>query len=175
MKEKEKICYGALERSNAPITVQLRNAISAMYAIDDLTFRKTVSGSSVGQQFRHVLDVVDRLLEGVNAGRIDYSNRQRDTRVEKDRVFAISRFEETLERVLEISNVSQNTMVSVRSETDPTGWFISSVGREVDYVTSHSIHHYALIAEKLAYFGIEYVESFGVAPSTLEYRRGVAA
>jgi hypothetical protein len=146
-----------------------------MSAVDDLTFRKTVSGSSVGQQFRHVLDVVDRLSKGIRVGRVDYSNRRRDERVEKDRKFAIERFKEALGSVPELSTISRNTMVSVRSETDPNTWLVSSVGRELDYVTSHSIHHYALIAEKLKGLGIRCDEAFGLAPSTWEYRNRLAA
>jgi hypothetical protein len=175
MREQDKTCAGRLAKPNSSISIQLENAISVMNAIDDLTFRRVVSGSSVGQQFRHVLDVVNRLLEGAKIGRIDFSNRRRDTRVETDREFAIAQFEHALFRGNGLSNISGNTMVSVRSEVDPAVWLVSSLGREVEYVTSHSIHHYALIAEKLATLGIRVADSFGVAPSTLEYRERLAA
>jgi hypothetical protein len=175
MNDKEATCFGKLEHSNSPIAAQLLTAISVMNAVDDLTYRKTVLGSSVGQQFRHILDIVDRLLEGVTVGKIDFSNRRRDKRVEKNREFAIERFKGTLGRVAQLSNISLNTMVAVRSEADRAVWLVSSLGREVDYVTSHSIHHYALIAAKLAVLGINCEESFGIAPSTLEYRERLAA
>ena len=175
MHEKDRTCFGRIDHLNSTIKTQLLHAIAVMKEIDDLTFRKDISGSSVGAQFRHVLDFVDRLLQGVKVGRIDFANRQRDARVEKDRAFAISQFEIAIDRVSELSNASRSMMVSVRSETDPGNWFVSSVGREVDYVTSHSVHHFALIAQKLSSCGINCSDSFGVAQSTLDYRQRLAA
>ena len=49
----------------------------------------------------------------------------------------------------------------------------SSLGRELEFVISHTIHHHALIKERLQHLGIEFDETFGVAPSTLEYRNGL--
>jgi hypothetical protein len=175
MQEKDKTCFVKMDPSNSAIATQLHHAISVMSAIDDLTFRKQISGSSVGEQFRHVLDYVDKLLEGAKVGKIDFSNRRRDSRVEKDRAFAIEQFENALDRVKAFSNSSTHKMVSVRSDTDPGAWFVSSLGREIDYVTSHSVHHYALLAEKLNALGISCAETFGVAPSTMKYRESLAA
>ena len=45
--------------------------------------------------------------------------------------------------------------------------------RELEFAISHTIHHHALIKERLRHLGIEFDEKFGVAPSTLEYRKGL--
>lgn len=175
MQEKDKACFGRIDHSNSSIKTQLLHAIAVMKAIDDLTFRKDIAGSTVGAQFRHVLDFVDLFLQGVKVGRIDFASRKRDARVEKDRAFAIAQFENAIDRVSELSDASRTMMVSVRSETDPRNWFVSSVGREVDYVTSHTVHHFALIAQKLSSCGINCANSFGLAQSTLDYRQRLAA
>jgi hypothetical protein len=65
--------------------------------------------------------------------------------------------------------------VLVRSEIDPDVWHSSSVGRELEYVLSHTVHHHALIAEKLAAIGVYIERHFGVAPSTLEYWKALRA
>jgi hypothetical protein len=59
--------------------------------------------------------------------------------------------------------------VSVRSEIDDEVWHSSSVMREFEFVHSHTVHHHALVAEKLKAFGLEVSDGFGVAPSTLKF------
>jgi uncharacterized damage-inducible protein DinB len=48
------------------------------------------------------------------------------------------------------------------------------VGRELQFLASHTLHHYALIAALLRLQGVEPGEEFGVAPGTLEHRRRLA-
>ena len=50
-------------------------------------------------------------------------------------------------------------------------WSGSTVRRELQFLLSHSIHHYALIATICHANGFPVPEGFGVAPSTLRYRR----
>jgi hypothetical protein len=47
----------------------------------------------------------------------------------------------------------------------------SSVGRELLFLSSHTVHHWALVAALLRHQGIEPGVEFGVAPSTLDHRR----
>ena len=48
-------------------------------------------------------------------------------------------------------------------------------GRELLFLISHTVHHFALIAFMLRSFGIEPGDKFGVAPSTLRYRQDCQA
>ena len=57
----------------------------------------------------------------------------------------------------------------VRSEIEPELVMNSTLARETEFVHSHTVHHYALIAAKLKSVGIEVPDEFGVAPSTLRY------
>jgi len=45
----------------------------------------------------------------------------------------------------------------------------SSVSRELQVLSSHTIHHFALIAMTLRLHGVEMDPDFGMAPSTLRY------
>jgi hypothetical protein len=56
-----------------------------------------------------------------------------------------------------------------------TTWSATSVTRELQFLASHTVHHYAVIAAMLRPQGVEPGNDFGVAPSTLEYERGHAA
>jgi len=57
----------------------------------------------------------------------------------------------------------------------PLVWCTSSVLRELDFLQSHTVHHYSLIAMLLRLHEIDPGEDFGVAPSTLKYWKEEAA
>ena len=53
-------------------------------------------------------------------------------------------------------------------------WCASTGRRELQFLLSHSVHHYAIIAMICGQHEIEVPEGFGVAPSTLKYRESTA-
>ena len=62
--------------------------------------------------------------------------------------------------------------VEVSTESpDVPEWSQSSVKRELQFLLSHTIHHYSLVAVALRTQGFEPGAAFGVAPSTLRHRR----
>jgi hypothetical protein len=134
----------------------------------------------IGSHFRHCLDFYCSFLDGVETGRIDYDDRQRDRRIEHDHLAAISKFEVTMTRLKELSWLDSEMPLKVRLEEggeqpDPSSWSCSSVRRELQSLVSHTVHHYALIALMLQLNGVEPTEEFGVAPSTLKQWRATAA
>jgi len=175
MGEKEMVCLTKTQAGWLALTSAVEQGVDVIKQVDDLTYRKELLGSTLGEQFRHVLDFINAYMKGISIGRIDYVNRPRDPRIEKDRHFALEQFELTRVNLHVASVTKLSSMVAVRAETDSSSWFVSSVGREQDFVLSHTIHHYALIAEKVAGLGIKLGHSFGVSPSTLEYRQRLAA
>jgi hypothetical protein len=50
----------------------------------------------------------------------------------------------------------------------------SSIDRELQVLSSHTIHHFALIAMTLRLHGVEMPPDFGMAPSTLRYQAEAA-
>jgi hypothetical protein len=145
-------------------------------SLDDFTYRRSVNGTgSVGGHFRHNLDFVSSFLNGIEEGRIDYNARERDIRVETDRGYAAGRLAFAMRRMGALIEETVERLVYVRSAVEPTAWLPSSIGREIEFINSHTVHHHALIAEKLAGFGIAVTANFGVARSTLEYWKTKAA
>jgi hypothetical protein len=59
-------------------------------------------------------------------------------------------------------------IVMVRSEINEDFWYASSVAREIEFLHSHTVHHYAVIA-RLMPDSVK-LNKFGVAPSTLRFR-----
>jgi hypothetical protein len=140
-------------------------------SIEDAAYRRKANGTgSIGGHFRHNLDFASAFLNGIARGKIDYSHRERDVRTEEDRRYAVGRFIHAIAGFRVLAPGFTKRRVMVRSEIDLKAWHASSARRELEFLHSHTVHHHALIAEKLAFFGVPVTANFGVAPSTLKFR-----
>lgn len=145
-------------------------AIRLIEKLDDDVYTKTTTfAGSIGAHFRHNFDFANIFLSGLENGKIDYSNRERDERIEQNRSYAIERIEAIIRQLKDLSPDVLETNVAVSSEIDETLCHLSSVSRELEFLHSHTVHHHALVVEKLKVLGIEVSPDFGVAPSTLKY------
>jgi hypothetical protein len=132
-----------------------------------------VTRSGIGAHFRHVLEFYTAFLDGVRTGRVDYGARARDSRLERDPALAGERMLAVAETLAGIDPVAVGAAVAVHAEGESAAgvWSDSSIGRELQVLSSHAIHHFALVAILLRLEGVEPPEEFGVAPSTLDYWR----
>ena len=134
--------------------------------------------SSVGQHFRHVLDHYDCFLHGLNNGfRIDYDSRQRDAEIEENPEAGIAKIEQVC-MLLELLDTDPETELRVKMDTgSDTGdqWAPSTIVRELQFLLSHTVHHFALISTMNSINHIATPEDFGIAPSTLAHRRKISA
>ncbi|MEM9227124.1 MAG: hypothetical protein AAGA45_04070 [Verrucomicrobiota bacterium] len=132
-------------------------------------------GSTIGGHMRHNIDHYYSFVKGYADGKVDYDARLRDDRVETDPAVATEQMvelaaalegiqEEHLGRDLEV-------LMDSGSEAIDCAPSRSTVKRELQFLLSHTIHHYALIAVICQLNGIEPSAEFGVAPSTLRHRR----
>lgn len=130
----------------------------------------------VGSHFRHCLDFYMCFLRGLAAGAIDYDSRERNEGVEKSRTAAMSRIKFIVAVLSRLTTVDCLREVQVRMESmdlrvEHRNWSVSSLRRELQFLLSHTVHHYAFIALALRLQGVEPGTEFGVAPSTLAYWR----
>lgn len=129
--------------------------------------------SGVGRHFRHVLDFYGQFLSG-DDGWINYDSRERELRVETDPGYAADHAGATI-MALEALNPGGVSTVQVRVDTgtaDEQGVITrSTLERELAHLASHTIHHYAIIRLLLSTLGVAVDEAFGIAPSTLRYRK----
>lgn len=131
----------------------------------------TTYGSGIGAHFRHVLDHYFSFLNGVGTGVVDYDARERGTEVERDleaAKTAISMVKKRLQALRCDGDRRLDVKLSSAVE-DPNMRTSSSVGRELQFLVSHTVHHYALIAIASRLQRILPPSDFGVAPSTLKY------
>ena len=128
-----------------------------------------ISGS-IGGHVRHCLDHVRALELGIERGLVDYDARRRDATIERDREAAVLSLMAAASRLLAVSGDVLARVVVVRSLLASDGPIVeatSSVGRELTFVVSHTIHHNAQIALLAHRVGSSRLPSrFGVAPST---------
>lgn len=152
----------------------LQQAADLLRRLDDATYAeggRRPEVSPVGVHMRHLIDHYQAFLTGLPAEAIDYDARHRETPMETDRRLALATvlgLARDLDR-LTSTVASREIRISSRSAGDSSepDWSRSTVKRELQFLVSHTVHHFALIKPLLAAEGIMVDEQFGLAPSTL--------
>ena len=127
--------------------------------------------ASVGGHIRHIIEHYQAFLRGLEDGEIDYEKRVRDPMVENDPAFAGALFESIAQRLESAAPALVNRGLHYCAETTEGIATATSVLRELEFLLSHTIHHYALVAVMARLQGLEPEREFGIAPSTLKYQR----
>jgi uncharacterized damage-inducible protein DinB len=149
----------------------LRQAIDLTDKLDDAVF-----ATKVGAHLRHIVEFYECFLNGLEMASVDYDRRKRDESIEKNRHRAIARMRSLMRRLAQAGKYDDDALLAVRMEgSDSTVLLRSSVARELQALSSHTVHHFALIAMTLKSYGVEVSPSFGVSPSTLRYEARKAA
>ena len=130
--------------------------------------------ATVGAHLRHCLDHFDRFFDGLPLGTIDYDARERRADWETNAAVAldvIAQFERRLAALApeadRLAALPLNVWQSVASGIDTRRMATSSLDRELTFLSSHTIHHLAVmgVVIDLAGWG-EADEDMGVAYST---------
>jgi uncharacterized damage-inducible protein DinB len=140
--------------------------------IDDGTYataRQDGVSGSVGAHVRHTLDHCAALLEPPTDRAIDYDSRRRGTDIERNRSAAITELRRLASQAHLINAEAEARLLTLsavvaRDGTRSTSQ--STLGRELVFVLSHTVHHQAIIALLLAAEGRRTPERFSLAPST---------
>jgi len=154
------------------ISRQLDGLATIVMSIGDETFVAhpiaEVSGS-IGEHVRHCLDHIGALVAATAAKPLSYDRRERGSAVERDPAEALrlimrlkSAVDRWGERTLD-EPLCVTSMLTAGGEA-VTGW--STLGRELAFVSSHTIHHEAMIAVLLSLAGVEIPDRLGFAPTT---------
>lgn len=127
-----------------------------------------LSNATIGEHMRHIIELIGCLLENYDLGIINYDDRKRDLLLQTDKneaITIIQKYLVAIEKPNKKLSLAYNYFST--SELLETNYF-----RELVYNLEHSIHHQALI--KVALHNLPHIKisnSFGVAPSTLEFRK----
>lgn len=137
------------------------------------TESEILSGATIGQHIRHILEFYLLLLSGSFTGSINYDKHKRDLRIETDPAFATS----VIQRFLAgLDTLEEGQIIDFEADYSTMGSsgkrIVSSVGRELAYCIEHSVHHQAIIKAGLIDLQLTDLvdDQFGVAYSTISYR-----
>jgi uncharacterized damage-inducible protein DinB len=154
----------------------LRQMTGLLEKLDEDIYAKPLelfNGSSIGQHFRHVLDFYDCLFKGLAAGRIDYTGRQRDVRMEQEPLYAACIMEAYARQAAEVEESHTVEILADFSSdfNEERPAVQSTVARELMFAYDHAVHHLAMIKMglKVTANKVEVNPEIGVAPSTLKH------
>ncbi|WP_404367356.1 DinB family protein [Marinobacter sp.] len=129
----------------------------------------------IGKHVRHIIDHYTALLTALYEkpeAPLNYENREREALLELDARAACQRLLAIRESVASIHPDLQSRLLAMEHGSDDgKSPVTTSVGRELVFLSSHSIHHMAIIGMLVEQAGIEVSDEFGVHPSTLRHQQ----
>lgn len=129
--------------------------------------------SSIGSHIRHIVDHFQALMNGLAGEHVNYNIRHRNNQIEQFPNAAIEALQAVSKWLVNIEDKDLNVTLSVTSEIDVcrplSTTCLSTVERELVFVSSHAIHHYALIRIMCGMQNRQVPELFGYAPSTVTH------
>lgn len=135
----------------------------------EFTRRERSTSGSIGSHVRHCLDHVEALERALARGVCCYDDRVRGSATEDDPAIACARLEACQLRLTNLDPDLLLTPLTLSARIDTDGLTVrarTTVGREIAFVISHTIHHAALIAVLLEDMGRDRPSRFGLAPTT---------
>jgi hypothetical protein len=172
-------CSGSMQRLNVLIEMNvrwLRQAVDLLCRIDDAAYSTSPAGMAphrAGGHLRHIVEFYQAFLGGLQSSHIDYDARPRNLSTERSRGAAQAAIYSIVNALESSEELRRERTVWVRMEDAPAGvtrpFMESSISRELQVLSSHTIHHFALIAMTLRLHGVEMDPEFGMAPSTLRH------
>jgi hypothetical protein len=127
----------------------------------------------VGAHMRHVIEHHEALINAAGTGRVDYDGRPRDRALETTAALARQRLQALRQRLGQWTPELLDLPVQVLGQGGVLGDFnfrvASSIGRELAFLASHAVHHFALLASHCQEHAIPTPAHFGKAPSTVAH------
>lgn len=150
---------------------QLHAALDGLTAEAYVAASRHLSGVTVGQHVRHVVELFTELNKGYYTGVVDYESRQRNYGLETDKDSAAEALRDVLVR-LHKPDKPLLLRTDLSADDDDAFTVHSTYYRELLFNLEHTVHHMALIRvgiQELTH--VQLPERFGVAAATLKHRQ----
>jgi len=138
-----------------------------------------VYARAVGPHVRHIIEHYQILLAALVPPTkcVDYDVRTRDLGVQSDPTLTLEALESLVADMHGRANdqhsllapLTTRLQAGLRGELELT--VPTTLGRELLFVASHTVHHYALLAHHCRAAGVELGHDFGVAPATVAFQQ----
>lgn len=153
---------------------ELKNLVQSL-SHEQYTFKlDLLTGSSIGQHVRHILEFYISLMHGGHKGIVNYDARERDLELETNLDFVLYSIDKICSNINFLINKNELVLDGDFSSEGSESLRIKTSGnRELAYCLEHSIHHQALIKIGLIELKLERLldNNFGVAPATIRHKR----
>lgn len=121
--------------------------------------------STIGAHFRHVLEHYRCFLRQLPAACVCYDARERDQILERDLNYAVRTIDDLLRGMRALD---QSTELQIKD--GPSGLILrTTTERELLFLQSHTVHHYAIAAAMGRQLGTVAAPGFGVALATQQH------
>ena len=163
-----------LQQAVNNVFVQLAGTLEQLTQQEYVRPCATLFNNTIGQHVRHIIELFQCLENGYDAGMVNYEKRRRDLLIETDKDFATRLLQEIFTNLSRTNKELVLEAIYDEHATEPIT-ISTNYYREIAYNLEHTIHHMALIrvgVNEVA--AIELPEDFGVASSTVKYRKQCA-
>ena len=126
--------------------------------------------STIGAHFRHVLEHYRCFFNQMDSGRFCYDERERDGALECDHAYANQTINQLIELFATLDHDKFDQPYTVDDEQSQ-GPVITNLQRELLFLQSHTVHHYAIIGAMTRAFGNMPADDFGVAIATRSHQK----
>ena len=126
--------------------------------------------STIGAHFRHVLEHYRCFLRQRECLQFCYDKRERDQQLESDAEYAESTINELILGLKEVEPQAfeqHYTIIDEQSDVPVQ----TNLERELLFLQSHTVHHYAIIGAMTRAFGNQTDDEFGVAIATRTHQK----
>lgn len=150
------------------VLMQLVESLNTLSYDEYIQKNSLLSNSTIGEHTRHIIELFQQLLVGYENSIIEYDKRKRNVKIQQNIDFAIDCIANIISNI-ELGNkkLILKTLYNSSENQIETNYF-----RELLYNIEHCIHHQAIIKIALLQFGkTEITKNFGIAKSTIEYRK----
>jgi hypothetical protein len=133
--------------------------------------------ASIGEHLRHCVEHFSLFFEGLNTGVIDYDARKRDIELESSTSTFIATIRNIATQLKSLDETAMTKLVTVRTLFVPYASPIevaSTLSRELAFLSSHSIHHIAIVKMIAHAQGISLPDEYGLSHATISHRKNYA-
>jgi uncharacterized damage-inducible protein DinB len=136
-----------------------------------------LSGNTLAKHIRHVLEIYDELLKGIQSGQVNYDARQRNLLLEHNRSYTLQFMADLAAALIAVDSDKPLVLDVCLDANGQSTTVNTTLKRELTYNMEHATHHMAIlqIAVKHCFPNIELDPNFGIAFSTQTFLKNVHA
>jgi uncharacterized damage-inducible protein DinB len=165
-----------LKETSYTILEQISSLINGLSNAEYKAELDLLNGNSVGKHVRHIIEFFDLLISGAENGIINYDRRDHEPVFETETGASLDKLTSLKDKIGDILNDKEIILELSYTDSDRDSVKIkSSIERELAYNIEHAVHHMAIIAiaVKTVFPQVSLPENFGVAFSTLRFRKSL--